>query len=133
VPGADPTGEEMKSQGISIHVMDVGRGVVAEGMRVEVYALEPTPHLICGGIVGADALFSHPALEGVFEPGRYEAVFYVADYYRVSGVDLPGVPFMDVVGYRFGIADPARHYHLPFKVTPWGFSLFVTCRDGGDP
>jgi 5-hydroxyisourate hydrolase len=26
--------------------------------------------------------------------------------------------------FRFGIADPAQHYHLPLKVTPWGFSLF---------
>ena len=26
--------------------------------------------------------------------------------------------------YRFGIADLAQHYHLPLKMTPWGFSLF---------
>ena len=23
-----------------------------------------------------------------------------------------------------GIADPEQHYHLPFKLTPWGFSCF---------
>ena len=37
---------------------------------------------------------------------------------------LPYVPFLDVVSYRFGIADPEQHYHLPMKVTPWGFSCF---------
>ena len=37
---------------------------------------------------------------------------------------LPEVPFLDVVTYRFGIADPAQHYHLPFKCTPWGYSCF---------
>ena len=37
---------------------------------------------------------------------------------------LPAVPFLDVVTYAFGIADPAQHYHLPFKLTPWGYSLF---------
>jgi 5-hydroxyisourate hydrolase len=34
------------------------------------------------------------------------------------------VPFLDVVTYRFGIADPQAHYHLPFKCTPWGYSCF---------
>jgi 5-hydroxyisourate hydrolase len=28
------------------------------------------------------------------------------------------------VPFRFTIADAAQHYHLPFKFTPWGFSLF---------
>jgi tripartite-type tricarboxylate transporter receptor subunit TctC len=35
-----------------------------------------------------------------------------------------GQPFLDVVSYRFGIADPKQHYHLPFKCTPWGYSCF---------
>ncbi|TAK88502.1 MAG: hypothetical protein EPO20_02705 [Betaproteobacteria bacterium] len=26
--------------------------------------------------------------------------------------------------YRFGIADPDQHYHLPFKCAPWGYSCF---------
>ena len=120
------------SRGISIHAMDVARGVVAEGMRVEVYALRPARRLISGGTIGADALLAHPALDAVFDPGPYEVVFHVADYYRASGVALPAVPFVDAVTYRFGLADPARHYHFPFKMTPWGFSLFVTW-SGGPP
>jgi len=27
----------------------------------------------------------------------------------------PEEPFLDVVHFHFGIADPAQHYHLPFK------------------
>ena len=34
------------------------------------------------------------------------------------------VPFLDAVTFHFGIADPAQHYHLPFKCTPWGYSCF---------
>jgi 5-hydroxyisourate hydrolase len=26
--------------------------------------------------------------------------------------------------FRFGIDDPESHYHLPMKVTPWGYSCF---------
>ena len=32
--------------------------------------------------------------------------------------------FQEVVPFRFGIDDPAQHYHLPLKFTPWGFTLF---------
>jgi 5-hydroxyisourate hydrolase len=34
----------------------------------------------------------------------------------------PDELFLDVVHFHFGIADPAQHYHLPFKCTPWGYS-----------
>jgi 5-hydroxyisourate hydrolase len=58
------------------------------------------------------------------EPGVYEAVFHVGEWYRKEKVALPAVPFLDVVTYRFGVADPVQHYHLPFKCTPWGYSCF---------
>ena len=25
---------------------------------------------------------------------------------------------------RFNLADPSLHYHLPLKITPWGFSIY---------
>ena len=56
--------------------------------------------------------------------GFYEAVFHVADWYRAQRVDLPEVPFLEVVTYRFGVSHPDQHYHLPFKCTPWGYSCF---------
>lgn len=112
------------SGGVSIHVVDVSRGVVATWMRVEVYALEPTRKAIASGIISAKGLMEEPALAKRFAPGSYEAVFHVAAYYRAVGAPLPSVPFLDVVTYRFGISDPESHYHLPMKVTPWGYSCF---------
>ncbi len=110
--------------GVSIHVVDVSRGVVAAWMRVEVFRLEPEHTLIASGIVSAKGLVEEPALAKELAPGQYEALFHVGAYYRAVGVPLPAVPFLDVVCYRFGIADSAQHYHLPMKVTPWGFSCF---------
>ena len=111
------------SSGLSIHVVDVSRGVVAAGMRVDIYACEPRALLASGSISATGALDS-PALAAVMKPGFYEAVFHAADYYRNAGVDVPDVPFVDVVTYRFGIARPDWHYHLPMKITPWGYSCF---------
>jgi len=109
--------------GISIHVVDVSRGVVAAGMQVELCRMDGT--VVASGVTSAKGLLEHPALGETFAPGTYEAVFHVADYYRrQEDVPLPKLPFLDVVHYRFGIAEPQQHYHLPFKCTPWGYSCF---------
>lgn len=112
--------------GISIHVVDVSRGVVAAGMRVELHSVSESgePALIAHGAIGGNGQFNVPELSGVFKPGAYAALFHVGEYYREAGVAQADVPFLDVVHFHFGIADPAQHYHLPFKCTPWGYSCF---------
>ena len=112
--------------GVSIHVVDVSRGVVAAGMRVNLFRINPdgSRTLVASGPIAASGVLAEPALAQRFEPGTYAACFAVADYYRAVGVVLPAEPFLDVVDYRFGIADANAHYHLPFKCTPWGYSCF---------
>lgn len=112
--------------GISIHVVDVSRGIVAAGMHIELFAISDgsPPRLIASGNISSSGVFADAALDRRFEPGFYEARFHVADYYGNAAVAAPEVPFLDVVSYRFGIADPQAHYHLPMKCTPWGYSCF---------
>jgi 5-hydroxyisourate hydrolase len=114
------------ARGISVHCFDIARGVVADGLRIAVYACEPARHLIYEGCAGSNALLSHAALDARFAPGAYEIAFHVADYYRMAEISLPAVPYLDVVRFRFNIDDGDTHYHFPLKVTPWGYSLFVT-------
>ena len=55
--------------------------------------------------------------------GDYEALFHAGDYLLVlGGVDAS--PFLDVLPFRFRVADATRHVHLPLKFTAWGASLF---------
>jgi 5-hydroxyisourate hydrolase len=111
--------------GISIHVVDVSRGIVATGMRVELFAASgPSPRLIASGRIAKTGVLADPALDQRFEPGFYDARFHVADYYRNAIGAAAAVPFLDVVSYRFGLAEPEAHYHLPMKCTPWGYSCF---------
>jgi len=107
--------------GVSIHVVDVSRGIVAAGMRVEFLR---DGSVIAAGNVSSKGLLEAEVLNEKFPPANYEARFHVAAWYRAQGVALPAVPFLDVAIYRFGISDPAQHFHLPFKCTPWGYSCF---------
>ncbi|TMJ25340.1 MAG: hydroxyisourate hydrolase [Alphaproteobacteria bacterium] len=106
------------SGGISLHVFDVSRGVPADGLRVEIK-----------GPDGATLLDARTTPQGTLDclspaTGTYEAIFHIGDWFRARGVKVPSPAFLEVVPFRFGIADTAQHYHLPLKMTPWGFSLF---------
>jgi 5-hydroxyisourate hydrolase len=109
--------------GISVHGVDVTRGVPAQGMMVEVYALDPARRLVAEGRLAASGALDHAVAQGA-AAGTYEVVFHVGEYFRSSGASTSAPPFLDLVPFRFTIADPAQHYHLPLKITPWGFSLF---------
>jgi 5-hydroxyisourate hydrolase len=109
--------------GISIHVVDVSRGIVATGMRVELRAGNGFD-LLVDGEIDAKGQLVHPGLSKTFDAGPYRAVFHVGDYFHDGGVATATIPFLDVVNFDFGIADPAQHFHLPFKCTPWGYSCF---------
>ena len=111
--------------GLSIHVVDVSRGVVAIHMKIEVFAVGAAHrHQIAAGFTSQAGQLDGQHVATTFRPGTFEVAFHIADYYRQAGVLLPTVPFLDVVTYQFGITDGALHTHLPFKCTPWGYSCF---------
>ncbi|WP_076998176.1 hydroxyisourate hydrolase [Variovorax sp. KK3] len=119
-------------QAVSIHVVDVANGVVATGMKVEILRKgevergrperwEP----MVTGTVGRNGVVDGIEAEAqVFDVGVYEMRLHVGGYYRARGQTLPEPAFMDVQCFRFGVADPSQHYHLPVKLTPWGLSCF---------
>ncbi len=117
--------------GISIHVVDVASGLLAQGLKVELYSVTPNRSLVASGTIGPRGLLDDLRLEQTFAPGYFEAVLHVGEFYlteqpqpaRTSSA-APSITFLDLVTYRFGIADPTQHYHLPFKMTAWGYSCF---------
>ena len=77
------------------------------------------------GACSASGHFEHPVTGGAgVERGVYEVEFEVGTFFRNAGVAVPDPSFLDVAVFRFGIDRINEHFHLPFKFTPWGFSLF---------
>jgi 5-hydroxyisourate hydrolase len=112
--------------GISIHVVDVTRGVPAGGMRVEVHRIDDAGrHLVARGEVGPDGVVAHPMATGAgVVPGRYEIELAAGTYYRALDVDIGAPAFQETVVFRFTVVDAAEHYHLPVKLSPWGLSIW---------
>lgn len=112
----------MQAGGISIHAVDISTGRVAAGLKVELHRLEPTSALVATGVIGPNGVLDHPSAAGEgIVAGLYEVRFDLAAFFTAAGRDAP---FLDIVPFRFQVQDVTEHYHLPFKFTPYGFSLF---------
>lgn len=118
----DESGNELKWQGMSIHVVDVSRGRAAAGVRIEIEA--PDGERLYDGAVSGSGLIDEPQLTQRLSLGLYRLKFYVGDYLRdVVGSKEPAA--VDVIHYDFSIDDAERHYHIPMKFSPYGFSCFL--------
>lgn len=113
--------------GISIHVVDVARGLPARGLVVDVYRLDgDRAARIGGGPVGDSGNIDDAALAAGRDvgAGTYEARLAAGPWFRASGVTADDPCFLETVVFRFVVNEPAEHYHLPIKLTPWGLSVW---------
>ncbi len=109
---------------LTTHVLDTSSGRPASGLTISLFR-DGRKEPILTATTNSDGRLDGPLLEGeTLRPGTYELHFHVADYFRRSGVALADPPFLDIVPIRFGIADPAAHYHVPLLIAPYGYSTY---------
>ena len=115
-----------RSGRLTTHVLDTMSGQPGAGLAVELFRIEDERRLrLAQRTTDADGRTPEPLLAGPdLVRGTYELVFHVGDYFRAQGVVLSEPAFLDRVPVRFGIADPARHYHVPLLVSPYGYSTY---------
>ena len=111
---------------ISTHVLDLARGMPAQGVAVELHLVKgPERRLIAAATTNVDGRTPSPlAADEQLEPGIYELTFHAADYFHRIGVAITDPPFLGVVTIRIGIADPAGTYHVPLLLSPYGYSTY---------
>jgi 5-hydroxyisourate hydrolase len=112
--------------GLTTHVLDTANGKPAANVRLELYRLESnglesdSRTLIKSTITNLDGRTDEPLIaRGSLEVGRYEIVFFVGEYFG-----LTGERFLETVPIRFGIANTTAHYHVPLLVSPWSYSTY---------
>ena len=107
---------------LTTHVLDTAKGMPAGGLKVTLYRLEGANRLkLVEMTTNADGRTDSPILpKGQMAAGTYELVFEAGAY--IGGSDT--VPFLDEIPIRFGISDPAAHYHVPLLLSPFGYSTY---------
>jgi len=112
--------------GISIHVVDVVRGVPAADMIVAVHELKPGEMRLVGrGRIAEDGVLRHPMNLGTgVGTGTYEVELAIGPWYRERRVDVGDPAFLETGTFRFRIVDPEEHVHLPVKLSPYGMSIW---------
>jgi 5-hydroxyisourate hydrolase len=112
---------------LTTHVLDTVYGGPAEGVRIDLNVIDAggTMRLLATIHTNSDGRSNKPLLEGsAFASGRYELAFHIGAYFAAREPKPAMPPFLDVIPIRFGIADPAAHYHVPLLVSPWSYSTY---------
>jgi 5-hydroxyisourate hydrolase len=109
---------------LTTHVLDTAKGCPAAGVEIELWSIQADRSLRLKKILtNQEGRTDEPLLVGEkFQPGIYELVFHVGDYFA-DGI-VPNLVFLDQIPIRFGIADPTAHYHIPLLVSPWSYSTY---------
>ena len=111
---------------LTTHVLDTATGRPAAGLRIELFRCDGAEAMpVAVVITNEDGRCDAPLLSGdALVAGTYELVFHVGDYLRSSGKADTGPLFLDRIPIRFGIADPAAHYHVPLLFSPFGYTTY---------
>ncbi len=121
--GAKTSGEDGK---LTTHVLDTAGGQPAAGVRIELFRLAAADReKLAEATTDQDGRCPAPLLVGKdMQPGVYELVFHVANYFRATQAALMEPAFLDQVPVRFGIAEAGAHYHVPLLISPYGYSTY---------
>jgi len=112
---------------VTAHILDLYSGTPANGIRVDLYAVEGQQlRLIKSEVTNADG---RPPGGPLVQPagmktGRYMVVLHVADYYKKIGAKLPN-GYYTRLNLEFDIYDASQPHHIPFQITPWTQSTSV--------
>ena len=109
---------------LTTHVLDTANGAPAQGMRIQLYRLDPERRLIRETVTNHDGRTDAQILpETEFETGEYELVFHAGDWLDSQGHDAAKPRFLDVIPLRFGMSEQ-DHYHVPLLISPYGYSTY---------
>jgi 5-hydroxyisourate hydrolase len=110
---------------LTTHVLDTANGCPGNQIDITLFAVtDGVPRQLVQTCTNHDGRCDAPLLDGELTPGIYELHFDAGGYFARLGTELPVPPFVETVVLRFGIADPAAHYHVPLLVSPWSYSTY---------
>jgi 5-hydroxyisourate hydrolase len=105
---------------LSTHVLDIARGVPAEGVSITLFALEgDLRRQIARRVTGDDGRTAGP-LATSLAPGSYELLFDAGAYFAEIGA----AALYDEIPLRIRLEPGEMHYHIPLLLGPWGYTTY---------
>lgn len=107
---------------ITTHVLDITRGLPAQGVRVELERKQGEQWLALGsGVTDSDGrLCDLLPRESALRLGLYRLRFQTGEYFSRLGIAALH-PLIEIV---FDARDEGAHYHVPLLVTPHAYSTY---------
>jgi 5-hydroxyisourate hydrolase len=107
---------------ITTHVLDLTRGLPAQGVRVELEQKQGNDWLTLasGATDDAGRLRNLLPQNSPLDPGTYRLRFFTGEYFSRSGIS-PLHPLIEIV---FNVSDVNAHYHIPLLVAPHAYSTY---------
>ena len=110
---------------LTTHVLDTARGCPAQGLKIDLFAIEGANRRHIKTLVTNDDGRTDeqilPAAD--FATGTYELVFHAGAYLDAIGTPPEDPRFLDVIPIRFGMSE-ASHYHVPLLLSPFGYATY---------
>jgi 5-hydroxyisourate hydrolase len=104
---------------LTTHVLDTARGLPAEGIPISLFAIEAgVRRLIARTATNTDGRTEAPLAEDL-QPGTYDLVFSVADYFD----RLRSTALYDDISIRVRLGNEAS-YHVPLLLAPWSYATY---------
>jgi 5-hydroxyisourate hydrolase len=112
--------------GLTTHMLDTASGKPAEGVRIDFSMLDGNEYRLIRTVhTNADGRNAEPLFTAeTMKVGKYQLVFYIAEYFTKLGTVLPNPPFLEKAVIQFGMSDAASHYHVPLLASPWSFTTY---------
>jgi 5-hydroxyisourate hydrolase len=107
--------------GISTHVLDMAKGLPAQGIRVIAeHRLKDDTFVAAGeGITDNNGRISQLLAGGAaLEAGVYRLTFCVGDYFKDQDHFYPEITV------SFLALAPSTHYHVPLLLSPYGYTTY---------
>ena len=121
----DLVSDSARSPTITTHVLDTANGRPAANMQIEFWRLTGGQRELLKTVrTNSDGRIDSPLVGAELQPGEYELVFFVGDYFAAKTSEPSTIRFLDRVPVRFGVADASARYHVPLLCSPWAYSTY---------
>lgn len=101
---------------LTTHVLDTVSGIPAQGVRIRLLR-DSQP--LADTRTNADGRCDTPLLAEA-DPGEYELIFSIGDYFRSQGISSP---FLNEVHVHF-LIETGRNCHVPLACSPYSYSTY---------